>query len=102
MIESNADKLAFFNTQEFGVTSKITSDSSGIECDVVGIFDNQYLNLDLGAGSVSTSELQFMCRTSDVSHVTQGDKLELDGVNYEITDLQNDGTGMTVLKLHRA
>ena len=102
MIESNADKLAFFNLNEFGVTSKITSNSSGGESDVVGIFDSQFLSLDLGAGSVSTSELQFTCRTCDVSNYTQGDRLTLEGVGYEITDVQNDGTGMTVLKLHRA
>jgi hypothetical protein len=101
MIESNVDRLAFFNPDEFGVGAILTSSSSGSECEVVGIFDNQHLSLDLGAGTVSTSELQFMCRTSDVVGYTQGDKLDLDGVSYEITDVQADGTGITTLKLHR-
>lgn len=101
MIESNADRLAFFNTQEFGVTAKVASNSSGAESEIVGIFDSQYLNLDLGAGSVSTSDLQFMCRTSDVTNFTQGDTVEIESVRYEISDVQPDGTGVTVLKLHR-
>lgn len=101
MIESSADKLAFFNPAEFGVTATLTSSSAGAESDVVGIFDAQYLNLDLGAGSVSTSDLQFMCRTEDVEEFTQGDRLNLNEVNYEITDVQHDGTGVTVLKLHK-
>lgn len=102
MIESNADRLTFFNPDEFGVGAILTSSSSGSEREVVGIFDNQHLSLDLGAGSVSTSELQFMCRTSDAVGFTQGDTLDMDGVVYEITDVQPDGTGITVLRLHRA
>jgi len=101
MIESNADRLAFFNPEEFGVTATITSSSSGSESDVVGIFDSNYLNLDLGSSSVTTSDLQFMCRTMDVSAFTQGDTLVLNGTTYEITDVQEDGTGVTVLKLHK-
>lgn len=101
MIESAADRLAFFNPQEFGVTSKITSNSSGSEFEVIGVFDNQFLSLDLGMGAVSTSELQFTCRTQDVISIEQGDILELEGVSYQITNLMADGTGITVLKLHR-
>lgn len=101
MIETDEIRSLFFNTQEFGVTSTITSRSSGAEVDVNGIFDSQYLNLDLGAGSVTTSDLQFMCRTSDVVDFTQGDRVVIDEVTYEISDMQADGTGITVLKLHR-
>lgn len=100
-IESAQDRLGFLELDEFGVTSIITSSSSGQEFEVVGIFDNTYLNLDLGMGSVSTSEPQFMCRTEDVTCITQGDTLVIDSVSWKITDVQHDGTGMTVLKLHK-
>ena len=101
MIETDEIRSLFFNTQEFGTTSKIVSNSTGEEVEVNGIFDSQYLNLDLGAGSVTTSDLQFMCRTSDVQNFTQGDTVEIAGTTYEISDVQADGTGITVLKLHR-
>lgn len=106
MIESAADRLAFFNPEEFGVTATLASGSSGGgEIDVVGIFDNQFLSLDLGAGSVTTSEPQFTCRTDDVKSedftAAQGDTLTLDEVVWEVVDIQHDGTGVTVLRLHR-
>ena len=101
MIESSADRLAFFNPQEFGVTATLASNSTGVECEVLGVFDSQYFNLDLGMGGVTSSDLQFTCRTADVSDFTQGDTFTLEGVNYEITDVQHDGTGITVLKLHK-
>ena len=101
MIESNADRLSFFNPQEFGVSVKLTSSSSGVESDVYGIFDSQYFNLDLGVSAVSSSDLQFTCRTADVCDYTQGDQLTLNSVTYEIIDVQEDGTGITVLKLHK-
>jgi hypothetical protein len=104
-VESAQDRLAFFSLNEFGATSTIASSSSGQELDVVGIFDNQFLSLDLGAGSVTTSEPQFTCRTDDVKSedftANQGDTLTLDEVVWEIVDIQHDGTGMSVLRLHR-
>jgi hypothetical protein len=101
MIETAADRQMFLNSQEFGITARLVSDSSGAERELNGIFDAAHFSLDLGAGSVSTRELQFTCATEDTEGFTQDDVLEIAGVRYVIADLQPDGTGITVLKLNR-
>ncbi|HIN91344.1 MAG TPA: hypothetical protein EYM99_00820 [Alphaproteobacteria bacterium] len=52
-----------------------------------------------GRVGVTATDLQFVCRTSDVSSAAEGDALVTGSVNYTIRDVIDDGTSMTTLTL---
>ena len=96
-VETKQDRLKFL--ADFGepfVSGELT---------FTGIFDREY-NEVISGGEVGFSipQAQLMCETSDVQTLDQGDVVvrSADSRNYTITDVQNDGTGMTTLILERA
>lgn len=67
---------------------------------LAGIFDDPYLNADLGEYEADTSAPRFTCKESDVAGVRRGDYLTLDGKTYNImSDPQSDGAGMSILRM---
>lgn len=98
-VESDNDRLSFLALEEFGVSATITSNSSTRE--VQGIFDNGHYQIDNGYSVVTTTEPQFLCRDIDIVGVAQGDAVVVSGINWSIVDLMPDGTGMTLLRLHK-
>lgn len=62
------------------------------------IFDDASKIYDPASGTMITSGPQAIARTSDVPEAF-GKNLKVNGVVYKIIDPQEDGTGMTVLKL---
>lgn len=94
-IESSADQLAFLS--DFGVSATINKTSI-----VTGIFDDKFLMVDDLDLNIESSEPQFLCRSSDVTGITDGMTLVVNGTNYLITTLEPDGTGFTVITLHLA
>lgn len=68
---------------------------------VTGIFDEPYLNAQLGEYEVDDAQPRFTCKSSDVKGVARGDDLLLpDGRKFHVmTYPQQDGTGMSILKL---
>ena len=106
-VESEADRLSFLNVAEFGSVVTLFPNTVN-EVTISGIFDNEHYEVDNGLSVVSSSEPQLQVRTSDVSGVGQDDALNVtDQVNgvtssYTVADIQDDGTGITILRLHRA
>ena len=39
------------------------------------------------------------CKSSDVEGITQGERMTINDIDYYIKEVQNDGTGITVLLL---
>lgn len=70
---------------------------------VTGIFDEPYLNAQLGEYEVDDAQPRFTCKSTDVENASRGDALLLpDGRKfYVMTYPQQDGTGMSVLKLEK-
>jgi len=87
---------------DFGVAATFTPAAGG-GGSIVGILDNDYEAADIG-GSVSfaVSRPRFTCRTADVANAADGDSLVVEGINYVIRVVMNDGTGMTELMLEVA
>lgn len=84
----------------FATTAVITFCGTNETREVRGIFDDPYLNADLGEYEVDTSAPRFTCAEADVVGVRRGDYLTLDGVTYNImTDPQSDGAGVAILRL---
>lgn len=96
------DKLdAFIQPADFAVVATITLQSGGTRT-VRGIYDDPYLNADLGEYEADISEPRFTCKLADVAGVKRGDSVVIAGEvgTYDVLrEPQGDGTGMCVLKL---
>ncbi len=67
---------------------------------VNGIFDDPYLNADLGEYDTDTSAPRFTCKEIDVQGVGRGDYLTVNGTKYNImTEPQSDGAGVAIIRM---
>lgn len=98
--ESDADRLDFFDSDDFGVTASFGSPTG----DVAGILDNEadYRQAGPRGPMVENNVPVFWCRSSDVSAVASGDTVTISGVSYKVRRIQPDGTGITQIKLTEA
>lgn len=90
----------FLDVDEFA-TQAVIQLQGGTTRQVVGIYDDPYLNAELGEYDMDTTRPRFTCKLSDVPGVGRGDTLTLhDGTVLDIlTGPQPDGTGMALLDL---
>jgi hypothetical protein len=100
-VESAADRAVFVSTDDFGVASTYTHDSSSST--INGIFDNEYAEVEIEAGvPISSTRPGFMCRTADLpSGAEPEDTIVISGTTYNVRAIKSDGTGMTVLLLEQ-
>lgn len=95
------DLDAFLATDEFAVSATVHLQDGGTRV-ITGIFDDPYLNTELGEYEVDTSRPRFACKQADVINLSRGDTVEIDGETFDIiTSAQPDGTGMALLELAR-
>lgn len=93
------DLDAFLDVAEFAASICIRLQAGGTR-QVSGIFDDPYLNADLGEYDMDTSRPRVTCKEADVVDVTRGDIVVIDGREYDVmTGPQSDGTGMALLDL---
>lgn len=87
--------------QDFTVTATFSPDvNSSREIEV--IFDNSYsLNILRTDFEVANLSPQVIVRTTDVSDVSLSSTIEVEGTTYNVTAIEPDGTGITVLRLSR-
>lgn len=91
-VETSAERLLLL--QDFGVTANWSRGT------VVGIFDNYYSDDDGGGGTAfAMSQPRFFCQSSDIVGLSNGDELEVGGVDYYVRITMPDGNGMTELAL---
>ncbi len=89
----------FLDTDDFAVWVTVCLQAGG-ERRVRAIFDDPYLNTELGEYELDTSSPRLTCRWADVQDVARGDTVEVNGRVYDvITNAQPDGTGMAMLAL---
>jgi len=96
-VETLDDQL--FMLSDFGVSATYTP-AGGSARDITVIFDNEYIPVDTG-GSVAFAMQQpkALARTSDIPGADQGDFMNINGVDYTVSIVMPDGTGMTELML---
>jgi hypothetical protein len=98
MFESDADRLAMVQAVGEGF-------STGNVAPLLGIFDEAYLETEVSDFTVANREPMLLCRTSDVAAhglVKQSKVTRVsDGVDYFVTDIEADGTGMTLVRLRK-
>lgn len=85
----------------FAITATVQFANGSDDKPVTGIFDEPYLNAQLGEYEVDEVQPRFTCKSIDVDDVKRGDILLLpDGLKFHVmTYPQQDGTGMSTLKL---
>ncbi len=89
----------FLQTEDFAVTATFTLLDSSTRA-VVGIFDDPYLNAQLGEYQADTSEPRFTCKESDTVGIERKCLAVIDGKSYDVmTYPQSDGTGMAIIRL---
>lgn len=97
MIEDTAnDLLVYLNTDDFAEYISI----NGVR--IRAIYDGQHQQLFEGNTIISTTQPQVLCRTSDVAIADIGTQVFVRNVEYQVADIQPDGTGFTTLLLHKA
>lgn len=93
------DLDAFVSTDDFAVLATVRLQDGGTRV-LRGIFDDPYLNTQLGEYEMDTSRPRLTCKEADVIGVKRGDLVDIDGRTYDVlTSAQADGTGMAVLDL---
>ena len=91
-VETAADRSAML--ADYGTTVTKTDAST-----FTGIFDNDFLAVDLDESEVESTEPTLLARTVDVSGLAHGDSLTISAVSYTVRGIQPDGTGMTQIML---
>lgn len=91
-VETAADRTALL--ADYG-TIVTKADASTF----TGIFDNDFLAVDLDESEVESTEPTLLARTADVSGLAHGDSLTISAVSYTVRGIQPDGTGMTQIML---
>lgn len=93
------DLDAFLQTDEFAIVATVHA-QEGASFSVTGIFDEPYLDADLGEYALDTTQPRFLCKMRDVAMVLRGDTFVVDGSTFDVmSGPQRDGTGMAVLRL---
>lgn len=93
------DLEAFVNPDDFAVAVLVTR-QDGTVLTFSGIFDEPYLNAQIGEYEADTARPRVTCRASEVQGVRRGDTVRVDGRNFDVLSTpQFDGTGMAVLDM---
>ena len=89
----------FLDTDDFAIQATLRL-QSGQTRQVRAIFDEPYLNAELGEYELDTNQPRLTCKCKDAQDVARGDVVEVGGRPYEVvTNAQPDGTGMALLAL---
>lgn len=105
-IETAADRALFVSAAGHGTTVTWLP-SAGSPRSFDAIFDNVFVAVEGGSQASVTSVAPVLhCREEDLiglvlERAMQGDKVDVGGVLYAVTDIQPDGTGMTTVILER-
>lgn len=89
----------FLDVGEFADRGTLRLESGEVR-PVVGIFDEPFLDAQLGEYQLDTTAPRFMAKERDLVGVTRGDRITVKGRGYDImSHPQIDGTGLATLRL---
>lgn len=99
----------FTDPDDFGVRAVVQLQAGGPPLRIPGgVFDDPYLNTQLGEYEPDTAAPRYVCKESTVAAVRRGDTLRLvdaqwqplDGITYDVLHApEPDGTGMATIRL---
>lgn len=89
----------FLDEEVFATPVTITR-ADGVVLTLSGIYEDQYMDAQLGEYMMDTDRPRVWCKQSDVPGVQRGDICEVDAATYDVMGQpQGDGTGMAMLDL---
>lgn len=95
------DLGVFLDVGDFAVKAQITF-QDGLRRNVPAIFDDPFLEAELGEYRLDTSQPRLTCREADVAGIQRGDTVHVENSVFDVlTGAQADGTGMATVKLSR-
>lgn len=90
----------FLQVREFAHSATLILGDAEVRREVVGIFDEPFLDAELGEYSLDTTQPRLLCKEADTRGIDRGDRVEIDGRVFDIMGLpQVDGTGMATIRL---
>lgn len=99
MIDFDADLLEMMDTDEFAQDITLVTQAVTIPA----IFDSAHFEVsEDGITALSSFKPMVQIRTADENGVSLEDTVSINSVSYSVADVQPDGTGLTVLVLHKA
>lgn len=97
-----ADDIAsMLNVNEFATSCTLTP-ATGPAVTIKGIFDNGAAIQSVGGIELVSTGPQLTCASADVPANWRGATLTINATVYNIVKPEPDGTGLTVLQLHKA
>ena len=98
-IETDDMRLQFL--KDFEITDRTFTDTSaGTTATITALLRNEYLEVEVeGEVGVESSAPFAWARTSDVPNIAQGNTLQISGTTYTVVEIQQEGEGMTDLRL---
>jgi hypothetical protein len=92
----------FIDTDDFAVSAIVTPKAGGSSRVVKVIYDDPYLNAQLGEYDADISRPRIMLKESDSVGIKRGDTVTIDGTIFDVmTEPQADGNGLAMLDLAR-
>ena len=92
-VESDSDRAAFLDSDEFGASATWNSTTFDVmflsKYELAAIFDVE----------IEANEVSAICRDSDISGIQREQTFTVNSTAYKVKDIQPDGTGMTTLIL---
>lgn len=104
-VETDADRLAFLDDDEYGVVARWTSAGGSVDLPAIFDADYQLLTVPLLDGGAEGSGPQILLRSSDVpADAAHEDAITLHpgtakAATYRVVEIKPDGTGMTTVRL---
>jgi hypothetical protein len=90
---------AFLSTDDFALEATVTP-RGGVSRTIRGIFDEPYMNAQIGEYEADSSDPRLTCKASDVADLRDKDPVVIEGRTYYLlTNPQPDGTGFAVLHM---
>ena len=102
-VETSADIAMMLSADDWGTAVSYTPVSGGAPRTINGIFDAAAKALEVGLEvQIASTGPQLTVATADLSEGgRQGDVFIIGDVTYRATDVQPDGTGVTLVQLER-
>lgn len=84
----------------FATTAQLTRASASAPVTITGIFDEAYVNAEIGETDLDASRPRFQGAETDLAGIKRGDTLVIHGKSYEaMTNTQATGDGWAVIEL---
>ena len=91
----------FFQTGDFAITATVTL-AGGEVREVAGIFDDEFMNAQLGEYELDTTQPRLTVKEADAVGIDRGDTVVIGADTFDVlTGPQGGGTGTAVIVMGR-